>query len=115
MRIIKIVILSLLVVGLIASMSFAAGDGSKGKALFNDPKLGTNGSTCNTCHPDGKGLEKAGLPGRKEWKNPGGTWLSIEDTNNVCIMMALKGMTIDPRSQQMIDLTTYIKSLAKKK
>ena len=32
----------------------------KGKALFNDPKLGTTGKSCNDCHTDGKGLDKAG-------------------------------------------------------
>jgi cytochrome c peroxidase len=31
----------------------------RGKALFNDPELGSTGSSCNTCHPDGMGLEKA--------------------------------------------------------
>jgi cytochrome c peroxidase len=101
--------------GLIASVGFAAGNIEKGKALFNDPKLGTTGGTCNTCHPDGKGLEKAGLHSKKEWKNPGGVWLNLEDANNVCIMMAVKGKTIDPRSKEMIDLTAYIRSLAKKK
>ncbi|MDA8388691.1 MAG: hypothetical protein M0Z58_08545, partial [Nitrospiraceae bacterium] len=70
---------------------------------------------CSSCHPDGKGLEKAGLRGRKEWTNPGGTWLSIEDTNNVCIMMALKGKTIDPGSREMKDLTAYVRSLARRK
>jgi hypothetical protein len=30
-------------------------------------------------------------------------------------MMANKGKTIDPRSQEMMDLVAYIKSLGKKK
>jgi cytochrome c len=114
MKLMKMVSLSLAVIGLIASVVFAAGDLSKGKELFNDPKLGTNGMSCNSCHPDGKGLEKAGLPDRTEWKNPAGTWLNLEDANNVCIMMAMKGKTIEPKSQEMQDLTAYIKSLAKK-
>jgi cytochrome c len=51
----------------------------------------------------------------KDWTYPGGKWLSLEDANNVCIMMANKGKTIDPRSDEMKDLVAYIKSLGKKK
>jgi cytochrome c peroxidase len=113
----KTLILALAVfsaVALMASLSYAGGDVATGKDLFNDPGLGTNGNTCNSCHPAGRGLEHAGDPGRTEWINPGGKWLSLEDANNVCIMMALKGKTIDPRGQMMQDLTAYIRSLARK-
>jgi cytochrome c peroxidase len=105
------------IIGLIATPTFAAGNIEKGKALFNDPKaFGAPGEkSCNSCHPNGKGLEKAGMKGRKDWTNPGGKWLALEDANNVCIMMANKGKTIDPRSQEMMDLVAYIKSLSKKK
>jgi len=117
MKSIRILLLTIPALALLASVSFAQeGNVAKGKAYFNDPKFagGKSGSSCNTCHPNGKGLEKAGEKGRTSWKNPGGTWLSLEDTNNVCIMMALKGKTIDPRGQEMKDLNAYIKSLAKK-
>ncbi|MFO0753468.1 MAG: hypothetical protein U0411_09115 [Thermodesulfovibrionales bacterium] len=111
----KILLTLLLTVGAF-SLSFAAGNAERGKKLFNDPKFagGTSGSSCSTCHPNGKGLERAGEKGRTEWKNPGGTWLTLEDANNVCIMMANKGKTIDPRSQDMKDLVAYIKSLSGK-
>ncbi|MGO9613488.1 MAG: hypothetical protein ACLPX5_10685 [Dissulfurispiraceae bacterium] len=61
-KVLKIVLLALVAFGLIASFCFAAGDVEKGKALFNDPKLGggTSGKSCNTCHPVGKGLEGVG-------------------------------------------------------
>jgi cytochrome c peroxidase len=113
MKKISVVVVSLAIAGLALSMVFAA-DLAKGKELFNDTKLGTNGQSCSTCHPDGKGLEKAGLPDKMEWTNPAGTWLSLEDANNVCIMMALKGKALDPRSSEMKDLTEYVKSFAKK-
>lgn len=102
---------------LTATPVFAADSIEKGKALFNDPKaFGAPGEqSCSSCHPEGKGLEKAGARGRKDWTNPGGKWLSLEDANNVCIMMANKGKTIDPRSDEMKDLVAYIKSLGKKK
>ena len=114
MRITRMIFMSLLVVGLIASIGFAAGNVEKGKAMFNDPKLGTNGSTCNSCHPDGKGLEKAGDQGKKEWRTPGGAQKSLEDAVNICITMALKGKALDKKSQGMQDLVAYIKSLGSK-
>jgi len=117
MQFLKTVVVTSAFVALFCSFAFAAGSVEKGKALFDDPNFagGTSGSSCKSCHPDGKGLEKSGTKGKKEWKNPGGTWLSLEDANNVCIMMALKGKTIDPKGEEMKDLVAYIKSLAKKK
>ena len=117
MRKLKSVAMSMVVTGLFSAHAFAAGSVEKGKALFNDPKLGggTSGSSCNTCHPGGKGLEKATEKGKREWKNPAGTWLNLEDANNVCIMMAMKGKAIDPMGKEMKDLVAYLKSVAKKK
>jgi len=83
----------------------------RGKALFNDPKLGggTSGKSCNTCHPDGKGL--VGVAEKREWKNPGGMFKSLAETVNTCIVMALKGKALDVNSDQMKDLISYLKSL----
>ncbi len=44
MKILKIVLLSIMATGLLFSFAFAAGDVAKGKALFNDTKLGGNTS-----------------------------------------------------------------------
>jgi len=73
-----------------------------GKKLFNDPKLGTTGKSCNTCHPDGKGLSHAG----------GAADLSV--IVNGCIAQNLKGMVLHPRSVEMKSLILYIKSLEQK-
>lgn len=83
----------------------------RGKAMFNDPKLsgGTAGISCNTCHPDGKGLE--GVGSKKEWKTPGGVSKTLEDAVNTCITMALKGKALDVKSDQMKDIVSYLKSL----
>ena len=83
----------------------------RGKTLFNDPKLGggTSGKSCNTCHPDGKGL--VGVAEKREWKNPGGMFKSLAETVNTCIVMALKGKALDVNSDQMKDLISYLKSL----
>ena len=74
----------------------------KGKALFNDVKLGTSGKTCNTCHPGGKGLEQAG--GKA----------NLTETINACITTPLKGKALDVKSVEMQSLVLYIKSLGKK-
>ena len=75
----------------------------RGKALFNDPKLGTNGKTCNDCHKDGGGLEKAGS--RKD----------IEMTVNSCIQASLQGKVLKPGSVEMQSLVHYLKSLGGEK
>ena len=111
MELVQTAVLSLAIIGLAASTGFAASSVAKGKKLFSDAKLGTNGMSCSSCHPDGKGLEKAGLHGRQEWTNPGSTWLNLEDTNNVCIMMALKGKNILPYGFLSLDLSLIISLL----
>jgi cytochrome c553 len=101
MKGLKITMLSMISVNLIFSLAMAAGDMEKGKALFNDPKFGggTAGVSCNSCHPDGKGLEKAA--DKKD----------LEKFVNACIKNALKGKGIDTKSAEMADIVAYIKSL----
>jgi cytochrome c553 len=103
MKVLKIVMLIIIAVGLVVSFAFAAGDPAKGKVLFNDAKLagGTAGKSCNSCHPDGKGLETAA--DKKD----------LEKTINLCVEQALKGKAIDPKSAEMADIVAYIKSLQK--
>lgn len=76
-------------------------DREHGKALFNDPGLGgsTNDKSCGSCHPGGSGLETASG--------------DIADTINRCIKSALEGEGLDKDSQEMKDLSAYIKSLKK--
>jgi cytochrome c len=99
----------------LGTSAFAAGDAKRGKMLFDDAKFAGGSTSCSSCHPDGKGLEKAGMKGKKEWTNPAGTWLAIEDASNVCLILASKGKAIDPKSAEMKDLVAYIKSLSMKK
>ena len=101
MKGLKITMLSMISVNLIFSLAMAAGDMEKGKVLFNDPKFGggTIGMSCNSCHPDANGLEKAG--DRKD----------LEKFVNTCIKNALKGKGIDTKSAEMADIVAYIKSL----
>ena len=111
MNILKTALLSVIAIGLIFSFAFAAGNVEKGKALFNDPKFagGTAGKSCSSCHPDGKGLEKAAE--KKEFGIMGKKQMSLEEAVNFCIVNANKGKAIDPKSEQMKDIVAYIKSL----
>jgi cytochrome c len=101
MKLLKIGLISILSIGLFISIAFAAGDAAKGKVLFNDTQLGggTAGISCNSCHPNGKGLEKAA--DKKD----------LPKVVNACVKNALKGKGIDPKSAEMADLIAYIKSL----
>jgi mono/diheme cytochrome c family protein len=111
--ILRVLLLSLIAVSIIFSFAFAEGNKVKGKDLFNDPKLGnaTSGKSCNTCHPDGKGLDKAA---DKEFNIGGKEQKGLEEAINFCIENAIKGKPLDPESEQMKDLVAYIKSLTGK-
>lgn len=77
------------------------GDAQRGKQLFSDPKLGgsTNDKSCNTCHPEGKGLEKTGA--------------NLESMIQACIQKALDGKPLAADSQDLKDLVAYMKTLKK--
>jgi mono/diheme cytochrome c family protein len=103
MRGFKIVLPSLILVGSF-SLALAAGDAGKGKILFSDTKLGgaTAGNSCNSCHLDGRGLEKAG--DKKD----------LPKVINACVKNALKGKPFDLKPSEMADLVAYVKSLRAK-
>ncbi len=116
MKTLKITLLSLAALSLLFTGAFAAKHlpEERGKALFNDVKFagGAAGKSCGSCHPGGKGVEKAGE--KKEFKIMGKTQKSLEEAVNFCIENANKGKAIDAKSDQMKDIVAYIKSLAKK-
>jgi cytochrome c len=111
MKTVRTVLLFAAVFGLIFSVAYAAGDAVKGKALFNDTHFAgaTSGKSCNSCHPDGRGLQKAGE--KHEFKIMGKTQSSLEEAVNVCIEKAIKGKALDPESDDMKNIVAYIKSL----
>jgi cytochrome c peroxidase len=104
MKIFKIAVICTAAIGLLAGMALAAGSAAKGKILFNDPKFanGTKGVSCNTCHPNGKGLENAGAR------------TDLAKIINACIVKANGGKALDPNSAEMADMIAYIKSLKAK-
>ena len=116
MKVLKIATLSLMAIGLVFFLASTPAavtkdDTGKGKLLFNDVNFGagTSGKSCNSCHPDGKGLEKSG--DKKEFTIMGQNQNSLEEAVNVCIEMALKGKAINTKSEDMVNIVAYIKSL----
>ncbi len=105
-----LVVISALI-ALTVTVAFAAGNIEKGKALFNDTSLGTNGKSCNTCHPDGSGIN-----GQKgSFKIMSTKLATVEDAVNFCIEKALRGKPLPKDSQKMKDIVSYIKILDGKK
>jgi cytochrome c553 len=104
MKIFKIALVCILTVVLVAAIALAAGSAAKGKILFNDPKFanGTKGVSCNTCHPNGKGLENAGAR------------TDLAKIINACIVKTNGGKALDPNSAETADMIAYIKSLKAK-
>ncbi|MBU0908896.1 MAG: cytochrome-c peroxidase [Proteobacteria bacterium] len=74
-----------------------------GHTLFNDAGLGAskNDKSCNTCHENGKGMEKAGASS------------DLAALINKCIKGPLQGEGISEDTVAMESLKLYIKSLAK--
>ena len=109
MKLSKIACMAVIALGLIFTVSFAAGGVEKGKALFNDASFAGGVKACSSCHPNGKGLEKAAE--KKEFKTQNG----LEERINSCIVNANRGKALDVNSEQMKSLVSYIKSLKGKK
>jgi len=127
MKILTILIIGLIACGLLFTAALAVHEGDVGSAallsgnmekgmdLFKDTKFAgaTSGKSCNSCHPDGKGLEKAS--DKKEFNIMGKKQNSLEEAVNFCIENAIKGKAIDTKSEQMRDIVAYIKSLKGRK
>jgi len=113
MKFIRIAFLSLIALGLTFTVAFAAAEAEKGKALFNDVKFAGGVKSCDSCHPNGKGLEKSA--DKKEFNIMGKKQKSLEEAVNFCIINANKGKAIDVKSEQMKELVAYIKTLKSKK
>jgi len=109
MKLLSITLLIMVSLALAFGIAFAAADAAIGKSLFNDPKAFGGEKACNSCHPGGRGLEKAAS--KKEFHIMGQTQKSLEDAINFCIVNASNGKSIDAKSDKMMNLVAYIKSL----
>jgi|Deesub1362A_J573_1020465.scaffolds.fasta_scaffold00093_26 cytochrome c len=114
MKILGIVLFCIIVVGLTFTGAYAVKKitpEERGRAFFRDANFADSKKSCDSCHPNGRGLEKAG--GKKTFRIMGKRQNSIEEAVNFCITRASKGKAIGTRSREMKDIVTYIKSLMK--
>ena len=111
MKIMKVSLLLLIILGLTFSVAFAKNTCRKKgeRHSLTDTKFAGGSKACSECHPNGKGLEKAA--DKKEFKIMGKTQKNIEEAVNFCIINANMGKAIDVKSEQMKDMVAYIKSL----
>ncbi len=99
----KLVFCAFLAVILVGGLAMAAGKSSTelGKQMFHNASLSgsANNKSCNSCHANGKGLEKAA-----ENKK-------LSKAINKCLTGALEADKIDGRSVDMRSLKMYVQSL----
>lgn len=111
MKALRIAVVSLAMLVLVFSAAFAASDVERGKKLFNDATAFGGRKACSACHPNGRGLERAGS--KKRFGIMGGTQDSLEEAVNLCIVNASRGKAIAEDSEEMKNIVAYIKSLGK--
>ncbi|MFN0318261.1 MAG: c-type cytochrome [Burkholderiales bacterium] len=98
-----------------------------GQQLFESASLGTNGFTCATCHPKGSttggkvpvGKMQVAIPDLKgaaatfpKFKVPNDGVITLQEMNNNCVVMFLKGQPIRLGSQDARDLASYVTGLS---
>jgi len=91
----------------------------RGKALFNDKSLGTNGMTCNTCHPEGgtkdagkvKAFDNLACKYPKYWEGMSNTVMTLTQVVQWCIVNPLKGKPLAWDDPKLTDLTAYCASI----
>jgi len=98
-----------------------------GKELFASAKIGTNGFTCATCHPGGKTTGGKVPMGKMEmpiptlegvavtfpkFKVPNNAVITLQEMNNNCVVMFLKGQPLPLGGQDARDLAFYVSTLS---
>jgi len=77
----------------------------KGEKLFHNPQLGTNGVSCDMCHPDAANTHPETYP---KFQKQIGEVAALRDMINWCIENPLKGDPLPADSAQMDRLEAYI-------
>lgn len=75
-----------------------------GQTLFESTALGSNGKSCASCHPGGKGLAEIGA-----YDDP-----MLKEMINFCIRDALKGKMLALESQELDSMLLYLRTLSQK-
>jgi len=77
----------------------------KGREVFTDPKLGSNGVVCAQCHPNGANTHPETYP---KFQKQLGRVTAMWEMVNWCIRNPLEGKNLPADSPEMIALQAYI-------
>jgi len=95
---------------------------ARGKTLFDDPRLGTSGMTCGSCHMAG-GTVDGGMGEMKirafddlssqfpKYWTMSGRVMTLDQAVNFCVVNPLKGTALAWDSQELTDLVAYCASV----
>jgi len=78
---------------------------ARGREVFTDPKLGSNGVTCNQCHPNGANIHPETYP---KFQKQLGKVIVMAEMINWCILNPLKGDRLDLNDPRMVAIQAYI-------
>jgi cytochrome c553 len=82
---------------------------ARGEKIFSDPGLGTTGSSCASCHTT---EEMKQVANEYPAYDPGmNRLLSLGERIYLMVTERMKGGTVKPYDQTMVDLEVYLKSL----
>jgi cytochrome c len=73
----------------------------EGKKLFSATDMGSNGKSCATCHPGGKGIGDLSGMDQEE----------LAAAVNACVTSALEGKALPEDSEELHSLNFYLRSL----
>lgn len=108
-RLVTITVLQVLALSSVLAFAAHHTAEERGKAHFNNPTFAGGKKSCSSCHPNGRGLEGAGV--KTSFSIMGGQQQSLEEVINVCIVNANKGEALDVNATEMQELASYIRSL----
>jgi len=77
----------------------------KGRALWLNPDLGTNGVVCAQCHPNAANTHPETYP---KFQQQLGRVIALRDMINWCIQQPLEGKPLELDDPRMVQLESYI-------
>ena len=77
----------------------------KGRALWVDGDLGSNGVACAQCHPNAANTHPETYP---KFQQQLGRVIALRDMINWCLMNPLEGESLDLDSPEMIAIEAYV-------
>lgn len=78
---------------------------AKGRAMWVDPDLGTNGVACAQCHPNAADTHPETYP---KFQQQLGRVIALREMINWCMMNPLEGEPLDHDDPDMIAIEAYV-------